>query len=176
MPATCERPVRTFKILGAQKRVVNIGAIYRSTAVAVVGSPRFSVCYSAEVTRIRSFFGIGASKVAQWRFGEFVGGSDGMCSATPVCHREDKVITTVMTRQTVLPAYLLRRLVVTTHATSSILQFAQGIPSATLHRTLRARQDKHALEARFLFGLPWCASANSELLAARCGCGGETAG
>lgn len=52
-----------------------------------------------------------------------------------------------------LETNFLRLLSVTTHSTSSSLQLVQGIPwSTTSQRTLRARQQQHALEARLLIG------------------------
>lgn len=55
-------------------------------------------------------------------------------------------------------AYRLRLLSVTTHSTSSRRQFVQGAPcSTTLQRTLRARQDWQAFEARLLTARWWAA-------------------
>lgn len=50
----------------------------------------------------------------------------------------------------------LRLLSVTTHSTWSKRQFVQGEPfSTTSHRTLRARQQQQAFEARLLTGRLW---------------------
>ena len=46
--------------------------------------------------------------------------------------------------------YFLRRLSFTTHSTLSHLQFPHGKVSTTSQRTLRARQETHALAARRL--------------------------
>lgn len=49
--------------------------------------------------------------------------------------------------------FFLRLLSVTTHSTWSNRQFVQGEPfSTTSQRTLRARQQQHAFEARLLTG------------------------